>query len=194
MPYLFGIGLLILFAVLYRYFCKTWNIFKLAEGADGKMSTPKFQWILWTIVALFSYVVIFVVRAKLGIFDSLIVPNNLIITMGISITTMAAAKGITVNYLNNKKITQNSATNANTQGILALFNDDDGLPDLSKIQMLAWTVIAIAVYLFQLNYQIKNSAASSLSLPDIDTTLMALMGLGQAGYLGKKIVSTNVST
>jgi hypothetical protein len=114
--------------------------------------------------------------------------------MGISITTMAAAKGITVNYLNNKKITQNSATNANTQGILALFNDDDGLPDLSKIQMLAWTVIAIAVYLFQLNYQIKNSAASSLSLPDIDTTLMALMGLGQAGYLGKKIVSTNVST
>jgi len=158
------------------------------------MSTSKFQWILWTIVALFSYVVIFVVRAKLGIFDSLIVPNNLIITMGISITTMAAAKGITVNYLNNKKITQNSATNANTQGILALFNDDDGLPDLSKIQMLAWTVIAIAVYLFQLNYQIKNSAASSLSLPDIDTTLMALMGLGQAGYLGKKIVSTNVST
>ncbi len=73
--------------------------------------------------------------------------------------------------------------------------DDDGAPDLGKIQLLAWTFIAVAVYLFSLSQQIALREPLRLltelpnvsSLPDIDGTLMALMGLGQGGYLGKKI-------
>ncbi len=115
MPYLIGFGILILFLIAYRFFSRTWDVLKLAEGADGKISSSKFQWLVWTIVALFSYAAIFAARIKFGIYaTTLSIPPHLLISMGLSTTTMAAAKG-------------------GTDGIVPLFNDDDGIPDLSKI-------------------------------------------------------------
>ncbi len=52
--------------------------------------------------------------------------------------------------------------------------------------MMIWTLVAIAIYLFALVGQIRSGHV----LPDIDPTLMVLMGLGQGAYLGKKLVTT----
>lgn len=83
-----------------------------------------------------------------------------------------------------------------------LILDDNGNPDLGKIQLLAWTFVGIGIYLaLVLKKAGAILATTSLSepctaglacggLPDIDPALMVLMGLGQAAYLGNKLVTS----
>jgi hypothetical protein len=79
-------------------------------------------------------------------------------------------------------------------GASAVFQEDNGTLDLSKCQMLAWTFIAIVIYLVGVDTllpKIAAGAVTQLGLPDIDASLMVLMGLGHGAYLGKKLVTTN---
>lgn len=208
-PYtlIYGTGTLVLIVlwILYGVLGGSWNPWKLVEGSDGRASTSKLQWFLWTVVVIFSYSAFYASRAWRGTFSSVNgIPQNLLIAMGLSITTMAAAKGITVSYLANGRIVKPAAgSNGPMQKAIgpgAIFQDDDGCPDLSKIQMMAWTFIAIGIYLISIwnaidSALISEKQASDLlsSLPDIDATLMVLMGLGQGAYLGKKLTTTTVS-
>lgn len=163
---------------------------KLIEGADGRLSTSKFQWFLWMIVAVFSYAVVFTSNVMHNHFGALgAVPQNLIIAIGLSTATMAGAKKITVHQVANKKVDK-VMPKAGEAKAGALITDDEGYADLSKIQLIAWTVIAIGVYLVDLVHQVNTAGTTALQLPDIDTSLMVLMGLGQGAYLGKKAVST----
>src|SRR5262249_20848201 len=58
--------------------------------------------------------------------------------------------------------------------------------DLSKLQMLCFTFVAVTIYLIQLLTQ----SASPPELVDIPPALMVLMGLSQGAYLGQKLVTT----
>jgi len=71
----------------------------------------------------------------------------------------------------------------------SLIGDDNGNPDLSKMQMIAWTLIAIVIYLILVIDEINSGRPR---LPDIDASLMVLMGLGDGAYLGKKLITTAV--
>ena len=188
-PYLIATGVLILLWILYRVLTGNWNPFKIVCGADGRPSTSKLQFFAWTIVVLFSYVAIYAVRVKYGQITAISdLPANVLIALGLSVVTATAAKGITVSYLQNGSIVKPPAT-ADTSGVSQILRDDDGSLDLSKIQMLAWTVIAIGIYSINVGVQLKRGPYNSL--PDIDSALMVLMGLGQGAYLGKKLVSTD---
>ncbi|MEA3294081.1 MAG: hypothetical protein U9P81_03775 [Euryarchaeota archaeon] len=94
--YIFGIVVLLLIWIL----TGRKNPRKLFEGADGRPSTSKFQWFLWTVVIIFSYTAISWSSEFKEITD---IPQNILIAMGLSITTMVAAKSITVSYIVNKK-------------------------------------------------------------------------------------------
>ena len=188
--YATGVIVLLLLWVLYRLSNGSWNPLSIVEGADGKPSTSKLQWFLWTVVVIFSYVVIYAARVWSGDYSVISnIPQNLLIVMGFSITSMVAAKGITVSYLRSGQLTkvQNDPDN---KGVSWTVKDDGGFPDLSKIQIMAWTVIGIFVYLIRVIEEIHTG--SLLELPDIDPALMVLMGLGQGAYIGKKLVTTNV--
>ena len=175
LAYIFGIAVLVLIWLL----TGRKNPWKLVEGADGRPSTSKLQWFLWTVVVIFSYTAISWALEFKEITD---IPQNVLIAMGLSVTTMAAAKSITVSYIENKKIIK-SADNKSS-----FVQDDEGWPDLSKVQMLAWTFIAIGFYLFDTIQIIQNP--NSTRLPDISPALMLLMGLGQGAYLGKKLTTS----
>jgi hypothetical protein len=82
-----------------------------------------------------------------------------------------------------------------------IFADDSGLPDLGKVQLVLWTLIAVGVFLSEVFALIQNpncprfdpkasSSACNLGLPDIGQTLMILMGLGNGAYIGKKIAES----
>jgi hypothetical protein len=188
-PYIAGIAALLLAWVLYGLLAGTWNIWKLVTGTDGRASTSKLQWFLWTVVVVFAYVAIWAARAAAGDFGPITeIPQNLLLAMGLSVTTMAAAKGITVSYVNSGRVIKTSADSARKkdEGLGPIVSSDEGDPDLSKIQMMIWTLVAIVIYLFAVVDQIRSGHA----LPDIDATLMVLMGLGQGAYLGKKLVTT----
>ena len=76
------------------------------------------------------------------------------------------------------------------EGISPIFKSDDGRLDLAKIQLLAWTALALTVFLGQVLEQLRAPQVTS-SLPDIDPTLMVLTGLGSATYVGRKLVTSS---
>lgn len=242
MPFLIGlIVLFVLYIFFYRIWSKNWNPAELVIGQDKRPSSSKFQFLLWTVVVLYSYIVVYTARAWNGYYQSIDqIPVNLFIVMGFSIATAAAAKGITVGYLETGRIAkpEPTATRADPEnpqndvtgeplkkraGWSAILVDDQGYPDLSKLQMIAWTFIAIGIYLIGLGALVKAipnalqgvtdnagnpmtwsnltpkflennpELAQRISLPDISAALMVLMGLGQGAYLGKKLVTVNTA-
>jgi hypothetical protein len=162
------------------------DIKELVEGADNRLSLSKFQFLLWFIVLLFSYIVVFIVRHQHGEISPINqIPPNLLILAGISAGTMLAAKGITSSYVQSESLSKAPATKSFASDLV---NDDDKISDLSKIQMLSWTFVAIGIYLFSI---LPASVADYKNgLIDIDASLLVLMGLSQGAYLGKKLIST----
>jgi len=190
--YVYGTASVVLFLLwlLYVLFSGTWNPARLFEGADGRPSSSKLQWFLWTIVAIFTYTAVYASRCSRGNFGAIEeVPSSLLVAMGLSTVTMTAAKGITAAYAASGRVLK-SAVSTGATGPGAIFLDDYNFPDLSKIQMLAWTFIAIGVYLYSMIHEINDSTLPKLL--DISPALMVLMGLGQGGYLGKKLTTTSV--
>jgi hypothetical protein len=223
-PYAWALGALALLWVVFGLVTRGGNPLRLVVGADGRPSTSKLQWFLWTVVVVFSYVAIYAARASRGYYEAVdYIPYNLLLAMGLSIGTMVAAKAITTSYVSsgqvNKPPVQPDAPAAGappagappvaagvtptaraTTGAGAVLKDDDGAPDLSKIQMMAWTLIAIGVYLYAVFHVVPEilglkpplpAADKVPGLPNIDAALMVLMGLGQGAYLGKKLVTTD---
>ena len=161
------------------------SIAKIWKGYDGATSSSKFQFFLWTLVVLYAYTIIVVdayynhSSIQLG----LSIPQNLILAMGLSATTMLAAKGITSKYADTDEV------NKSNNGKGGLFLDDGGFPDLAKIQLMSWTFIGIGIFLLKTLNGIIGTTEALTAVPDIDGTLIALMGIGQGAYIGKKILT-----
>jgi hypothetical protein len=171
----------------------------LVRGADGRPSTSKAQWWIWTAVVIFGYVAVFVERWLRGDPSAGIeVPHNLLLAMGFSATTMAVAKGITTTYVARGMVDRPAAPVARAatpagaaQPAGGILTDDDGATDLSKVQIVAFTAIAVLVYVVRLATQ--GDAATLPVMVDIDPALMTLMGLSHAGYLGAKIATRDAA-
>ena len=176
-----------------------------AMGTDHRLSTSKFQFLLWTGVIVFTYAWYYALRADHAgnaapatIND---LPENVLIAMGMSAVTLAGAKAITTSYLLRGLIDKPEQAPDNASAANLVANDNDA-PDLTKIQMLVWTFIAITVYLVQVAITARTYGGCTLPppggdlpagcrFPDIDAALMVLMGLGQGTYLGNKLVTVN---
>jgi IPT/TIG domain len=192
---LIGLGVLVLLWVVTSVMGKTWNPWKLVEGADGVSSTSKFQWLLWLVVILFAYVVLWVLRAKGGDYGAISqVPVNVLTVLGFSTATAVAAKGITAGYVSTNRIAKATgsapapaaATAPGGQG--GILQDDGGIPELAKIQLIGFTLVAAGIFSATLIHQIFANPPQT-ALPNIDSSLLVLMGLSQGGYLGKKLVT-----
>jgi hypothetical protein len=182
---LLALALLALLYVVASIVGHSWNPLKVAEGADGQLSTSKFQWFLWLVVVLFSYVFLWVLRARQGHYGAITdVPANLLAVLGFSTTTAVAAKGITVGYL--KSGSTSKPDPASAKG--GLLVDDSGVPELAKIQMIGFTFIAILIFLADVLHQARGGHPTA-QLPNIDSSLLVLMGISQGGYIGKKLVT-----
>ena len=185
-PYAVGVAAVLLLWLIY-YVASGGNTANLYEGTDGRPSSSKFQFFLWTAVVVFAYTAIYAVKVSAHNFEAINdFPRNVLVAMGMSVISAAAAKGITVSYIQSGRVAKSSVASG-TGNFGAIFQDDAGFPDLSKVQMLAWTFIAIATYLIAVASKIHQRDYSKL--PDIDGALMVLMGLGHGAYLGKKLVS-----
>jgi hypothetical protein len=183
-------------------------------GEDGQPSTSKFQMVLWTAAVVFAFLAIYYIRFTNGSQQLPAIPTNLLIAMGISVTTAVSAKSIAVtSQAKSDAATANVAIAAAAAGVAVapasapapsqsgIFADDSGTPDLGKVQVMLWTLIAVGTFLFQVFALIHCPACcpagakvpcsiGNLGLPDIDQTLMILMGLGHGAYIGKKIAES----
>ncbi len=170
--------------------------FQLAVGADGLLSVSKFQFLAWNVTVLCCYVWL----AAVSYYNhpnwwyALVVPHNVLYIMGFSIVTLATAKGITVSYLNGGRISKPPMHNESSRLAYLCARDDGVSPDLVKIQMLAWTTVALVVFVGRVIHSASpaDPTHAMAQIPDIDQALMVLMGLGQAAYLGNKLTGSDV--
>lgn len=198
-------------------------ISEVIQGADNRPSTSKIQFFWWTLTILFSFAALKVRQLQLtSAWDSLDIPQMLLVAMGASALTAVGAKAIATNQADKKQGAPNATPTSSgidpTADAVTLaaaadsptgesarsgqdiekpippagdlryaVTDDAGQTDFTKIQLLTWTVIAIAIYLWQVSKIILYGGAPT-GLPDIDASLVVLMGLSQGTYLGRKLV------
>jgi hypothetical protein len=135
-PYAVGVGTVFLLWLLYKV-ASGGNIGSLYEGTDGRPSTSKFQFFAWTTVVVFAYAAIYSLKLGAHHFDAInSIPKNVLIAMGMSVISAAAAKSITVSYISTGRIAK-SAVPSGSSSFGVIFQDDAGFPDLSKVQMIA---------------------------------------------------------
>jgi hypothetical protein len=199
--YLFGAGAVLLFWVVSAVVCKgdlrPWALAVTDSVVDGErqkeLSASKLQALVWTIVTLFAYGSVFgallLDSGPEAVHKLPQIPLNLLVLMGLSVTTAAGAKGVTVAYKEQDRIDKKSGgavTNA------------QGNPDLVKAQMLIWAFIGAVWYLLRV-VTLINSGFEGLDfaedplLPDIDGALLVLMGAAQGAYIGDRLVSRDIT-
>jgi IPT/TIG domain-containing protein len=175
-----------------------WNPLALAMGADNRLSTSKFQVLLWTATVGFVYVMVYADRVlKMHEFHHWsTIPQNVLIALGISVTSSVAAAAITGSQAAANPSTKNAKSAPSYDPAALVRNDNEATASLTKVQLLFWTVVAVVVYLITSFGSLgtivacTTAATGNCPLPDIDTTLMLFMGLGHATYIGGKLAST----
>ena len=180
-----------------------WNPLALAMGADNRLSTSKFQVLLWTATVGFVYAMVYADRLftqndPKPITD---IPANVLIALGIAVTSAVAAQAITGSQTAANPSVKGANPTPSYDAAALVRNDDASTASLTKVQLLFWTVVAIVVYLITSFSKLAviiacpatgataTEPAHLCSFPDIDTTLMIFMGLGHATYIGGKLAS-----
>lgn len=183
------------FWVAYRLGARSWRFWHLAIGRDRRYSTSLFQGLVWTVVVLGCYLAIWFARVHVGTTGDLgPVPQNVLAAMGLSLGTAATAAGITSRNVRQQRDRRLTAPDEElTLGHLIL--DDNGRPSLAKAQLMAWTAVAVGIYVVSTVDAVGRTLAATSPaalppLPDIESTLLLLMGIGQGAYLAVKAVAT----
>jgi hypothetical protein len=178
----------------------------LLVGADGKLSTSKCQFWIWTEVVLFAYVFLFTSHMQGGKSwgaSSPMLPTDVLILMGLSVVTAATAKGIAASRPDaaaKAKTVAEAASTARSLGTaptaptryaqLVTDNENGEISSFSKVQILVWTVVAACVYVVTAILARGGFVAgTATSYPDVDAALVVLVGLSHGAYLGNKIAA-----
>ncbi|WAI00209.1 hypothetical protein [Methanogenium organophilum] len=147
-------------------------------------SLSLFQFLVWTIVISFSYVWISAIRIFDGLIFATEIPANLYLLLGISV----AVPLISVGYTKSAYKPETPAKPPEKLPPFGMMLKHKGKIALNRFQMFLWTIISVFLYLSVVVGTVTGVDAAALSLPDIDPTLLYLMGLSQTGYLGGRLV------
>ena len=168
----------------------------LVIGEDNRYSNSKMQMVVWFWTVICSYLAALFCRWQVGgpaLVGGVNIPEHLLMLSGLSALTFAGAKQIATSNADRARGLGVMAKPTNRYGprlLPDLINDDSGhRPDLGDFQMLVVTVLAVTVYLFRITVWLAAVPTDpEVYLPDVDSTILATFGLGQAAYLAKKYV------
>src|SRR5262249_14130204 len=176
--------------LLYNLF-SGFNPSQLIIGEDNRYSNSKFQMAVWFFVLITSYIAALWMRLRSAGWDFLggvDIPKNLLLLSGLSALTFGGAKGITASKTAAAPGLKTRAAAPNFFSDLT--HDDAGQFDFGDFQMLVVTLIAVGTYIaLILDFLGTVEYSKVISLPDVDTTILAVFGIGQGAYLTKKAVS-----
>jgi len=212
-----GLAMLLSFALV----ALRTDVSALLVGKDGRYSNSKVQMAIWFAVLIVTYLAVVGIRAWAGgltLIGGVNLPQNLLLLSGMSALTFAAAKGITVNTIDHAKseakkdaLAEKSdpvtavkeaevkakpgagAEGSSGRGFFTNYvSDDRGDPDIGDFQMIVVTLLAVLVYLAQIFAFLGSmEKLQVVTIPDVDTTVLAAFGIGQAAYLTKKYAGKN---
>ena len=187
-----GLGFLAVLYLVTAIISRHYRPWDAVKGFDGFPSTSKFQWFLWLIVILFSYITLWTLRARQHNYSALEIPASVLIVLSFSTITAAMAKGITIGYVQSGRLFKVGRDYV-TSGQGGILKDDRGAPDLAKIQLVGFTFIAVGIYLITVLHQIVTNGIT-VGLPNIGSSLIVLMVVSQGGYIGKKLATFDKPT
>lgn len=167
------------------------SLLSILKDKKGYYSLTKFQFLCWTIVFLFSLLWVYLVRIQGGVFtpiDFLKQPGNTLALMGINTASALGGSAIKIKPAKNQR--------KDFWGVL--YSEDTHNPDLTRAQFLIWTAVSILIYVAILVGQMVGPyfglspivSLTMLKIPDIDPSLVTLMGLSHVGYVGGKYVQS----
>jgi hypothetical protein len=157
------------------------NAARLAAGRrnlvdrTAPFSLTKVQFGLWTAIIASVYVYM---SLCIGDCADGTINKTALVLMGISAGTVVASS-----IIDNKEISDNRPRHQNSpsQGFfLDILSDDNGV-SLHRFQNVAWTVIAMVVYLYKVS-----EVTGGCQLPELSDTLLTLTGISSATYLVMK--------
>ncbi len=160
-----------------------WNFipYVLLDKNTNTYSLSRFQAFTWTVVLTGSY---FYIAIAFGILlQNGKIPDfnpSLVGLMSISYT------GFIASHFLNKKNPKNAISD-NPPALSDLFMEN-GVIDITRLQLLLFTVVAVIVYLY--NLYLNNTLNG---LPDIPATLHGLLVSSQTGYIGGKVFGDKVA-
>jgi len=185
----------------------------IIRGHDMDPGLSTFQFLLWTFVLMFAFISVYFVRIFGGVSEppQAPLPIYLLAIAGISVATPILSTLISsYKYADSNPVQFNSGDDSkppqtldspSTSGqiipkIRPGFGEmlrEFGKPTLARFQMFAWTWIGITVYLavFFSTVSENSQNVQNLAVPDVDPTLVILMGLSQFAFLGIKTAASN---
>ncbi len=202
--FLVAVGVTSGFLLLLVGFILKFRYSRLIVGEDNRYSNSKFQIVVWFSVLVLSYLILAVLRVKLGgsqFAGGIQIPDSLLILSGLTAFTYAGAKGITVRKLADTKA-EAEKKGGNPLGSKdpsdltpkwsQLVEDDHERVDVGDFQLLMFTLIAAGMYLVQVYGDLwVVELRKTVCLPEVDETFVTVFGIGQALYLAKKQLGDN---
>ncbi|ENN86412.1 hypothetical protein RHSP_79203 [Rhizobium freirei PRF 81] len=168
------------------------NLLELIRGEDGRYSKSKLQMASWFLAVFSIYLAATGLRVLyfgVAFIGGINVPQNLVLLTGLSAFTFGAAKAVRTQKDGQVERENNPLTRVPAK-ITDLVQSDNGQFDLGDSQMLLITLIAIVVFIGTAIAFLQTLAMqASITLPDVDTTILSAVGLGQGAYLFKKAAS-----
>ena len=172
----------------------------LLIGKDGRYSNSQVQLALWFGAVAIVYMSAVWLRWQwLGadFIGGVGLTSNVIALTGLSAVSFGGAKVITVQKVANAAAAGASPPLAASPPptkrpgepnlLTDLFQNDFGEADLGDLQMILITVAAVAIFVAaSFHFMGKLALATPVTLPDVDTALLAGFGIGQGAYLFKK--------
>lgn len=168
---------------------------------DMDPSLSIFQFLLWTFVLMFAFIGVYLVRIFAGVSEPPQgpLPVYLLAIGGISVGTPIISTLISSYRYSPVQFHEDVPPDTDDQlpvikkrpGFGEMLREY-GKPTLSRFQMFGWTWIGIGIYLSVLFSKVIEMSFSvqNLSVPDVDPTLVVLMGLSQFAFLGIKTASS----
>ncbi len=119
-------------------------------------------------------------------------PNSVLLLLGFSVTSLVAAAGITRSQIATGQIQKHTRKPGEKPDLSPrwLIVDDQGQVDLTRFQVVLWTIAAAGAFISDAQFYLSQKQLFIASLPDVGSALVLLMGIGQAAYVGGKLVVT----
>lgn len=162
----------------------------------GRYSLTQFQLVLWTIVVLSLICGVVAGRLVLGDGSALgfAIPNELLVVMGISMGSTAAAATIKASKdaANPERVAASNAEDRPRFSQILLREEGDladQIVDITKFQNFWLTLLLVGSYVSLAISEIRAHASITdlQALPGFSGTLATLLGISHAGYLAGKL-------
>ncbi len=183
----------LVFLYLLTEFAARWGSWKFLIGADNRYSNSQCQMALWFGAVATMYLGTLVLRVAVLGWDYLGgigITANLAALTGLSALSFGGAKAITMSKIESAAQAglppvKVPAARANLR--TDLFLNDNGRADFGDFQMILITIAAVAIFVGQAFHTAGMLVMSQhMTLPHVDSSLLAGFGIGQGAYLVKK--------